>query len=216
VSSRAARRSPRAVALGVSLLLGAALLGACGGDDEAAVDDASEATATAAADGSAGPDAEADAEATDAADERDTEETTTTESAGGGDLVGTWVADAGDLLAANTANLGGVPGMDCSGPITLEFAPDGGFAQRGDASCSIGGMTASLNIETTGRYQTSGGTLTVTESSTTGTMEVGGASQPADVGFGEGEGTYEVRGDTLTVTFSDPSVGTVTQTYQRS
>jgi hypothetical protein len=46
-------------------------------------------------------------------------------------------------------------------------------------------------------------------------MEAGGMSQPADAGFGEGEAAYEVDGDTLTVTFTDPSVGTVTQTYQR-
>ena len=55
------------------------------------------------------------------------------DGATGGDLVGTWTADAAELLAANTANLGGAGAVSCSGPVTLDLAQDGTFTHTGDA-----------------------------------------------------------------------------------
>lgn len=195
-------RSRRAIALVLAAALSVAWLGACSSDDGDATDaDPAEETTTSVAEGP-GPDDE-------------TTTTATVPETTGGDLVGTWEAEAGELLAANTANLGGAPDIDCEGTITLEFGDDGSFSQQGEATCSTAGISASLNIETVGRYETSDGTLTITEAETLGTMEAGGMSQPAEAGFGVGEAAYEVDGDTLSVTFTDPSVGTVTQTYQR-
>lgn len=199
-------RRASSLALVASLLL----VGACSSDDDdAASDEATEEPA--------------DATTTTAADEseEDGEATTTTAAdlpeTAGGDLAGTWVIDASDLFAANTANVGDTGGISCSGPIRLEFGDDGSFAQRGEATCEANGFSSTMTLESTGRYTTDGGTLTITDLESTTTMEVDGVTQPAGDGteFELNEAVYEVNGDTLTITFTNPSVGTVSQVYQR-
>jgi hypothetical protein len=107
--------------------------------------------------------------------------------------------------------------VTCSGPIRLEFGEDGSFAQRGEATCEGGGFANTVTLESTGRYTTEGGTMTITDLESTSTIEVNGTTQPAGEGteFQLNEAAYEVDGDTLTITFTNPSVGTVTQVYQR-
>jgi hypothetical protein len=187
------------------------VLGACSSDDEGTSSDdpteePADATTTTEADES-----EEDGDATTTTEAPDLPET------GGGDIVGTWVIDASELFAANTANVGDTGSLSCSGPVRLEFGEDGSFAQRGEASCTAGGFTTTLTLETTGRYATDGGTITVSDLQSQSSMEVEGMTQAADdvSGFAAGQAAYEVDGDTLTITFTNPSVGTVSQTYQR-
>lgn len=202
-------RRASALALVASLLF----VGACsGGDDDGAASDEpaeepADTTTTTAAD-----EPEEDGDAPSPVTAPELPET------GGGDLVGTWAIDASDLFAANTANVGDTSGISCSGPIRLEFGDDGSFAQRGEATCEANGFVSTLMLETTGRYATDGGTLTLSDLESTSTMEVDGRSQPAGEGTGleDGEAAYEVEGDTLTITYTNPSVGTISQVYQRS
>ena len=144
----------------------------------------------------------------------DTEDTTTTaadEATADGDLVGTWTADAGDLIAANTANLGGPGGLSCSGPVTLELGEDGTYSHTGDVTCSAtGGPSVSGAITSTGRWATDGTTITLSETETTTAID--GIPQLV----GDGSATYAIEGDDLLVTFTIDPVGEVTQTYTRA
>lgn len=133
--------------------------------------------------------------------------TTTTTAAPGEPLVGSWTADAGDILGANTANVGGPGGLTCSGPITMTFSEGGTFERGGSVSCSVAGTSQSGAVASGGRYRADGSTLTVSSFASSG-------STPD--AFGDGTAAYEIGGDTLTITFTDTAVGTVTQTYQRS
>jgi len=140
----------------------------------------------------------------------------TTAPAGGGSIEGTWVADAGEILEANTANVGGIGGAECSGTITMTFTADR-YERGGTLSCSIaGGPTGTATVETSGSYSTEGDVLTVSDTTSSGTIDVAGISIPFPDAFGDGSGTYEVSGDELRITFEDPSVGSVTQIYRRS
>ena len=143
------------------------------------------------------------------------EETTTT--APGGDLVGTWIAGAQDIINANTANLGGVAAMECSGALLLTFGDDSGFTNTGDISCNVGGVAAVGSVTSTGKWAvTEPGLVAISETVTTGGVEMGGVSLPAPTGVGDGVFEYSVDGDTLQLSFTDPSVGTVTQSWVRA
>jgi len=132
----------------------------------------------------------------------------------GGDLVGTWVADASELLAANTANLGGTPGLDCSGTITMTFHPDT-FERAGTVTCTVGAMSVAGTAGSTGAWSADGDTLSVSDTVTSGSIDVAGTPMPFPDAWGDGEGTWSVEGEVLQVTFIDPAVGNVTQTYRR-
>lgn len=195
----------------VALLAAFALtLASCGSSSDDAGDDGGSATTEAADEGGGGDD-----EATTTA----AEDTTTTEdggeAGGGGDLVGTWTADANDILGANTANLGGVT-FECTGPITLEFGDDGAFSQTGTSTCTVQGQSGTAEFNATGTYEASDGTITVTDVTNEGTMTMMGVAQPMEGGFGGGEAEYTLEGDTLSITFTEETVGTVTQVYTRS
>lgn len=139
----------------------------------------------------------------------------TTVPASGG-LEGSWVADASDILAANTANVGGTGGLSCSGPITMTFTGEGTYDRSGTVTCAVGGMTASGTISTAGSYAVDGGQLVVTGTISGGRMALGGTEIPTPDSFGDGTADFDLSGDTLTITFTDTSVGTVTQTYERA
>lgn len=194
----------------VALLAAFALtLASCGSSSDDAGDEGEPATTEAAGDGGG----EADETTTTAADETTTSEAE--DGGGGGDLVGTWTAQAGDILGANTANLGGVS-FECTGPITLEFGEDGSFSQTGTSTCTVQGQSGTAEFNATGSYEASGGTITVTDVTNEGSMTMMGVSQPMEGGFGGGEAQYTVEGDTLSITFTEETVGTVTQVYTRS
>ncbi len=140
----------------------------------------------------------------------------TTAPAGGGSIEGTWVADAGEILEANTANVGGTGPAECSGTITMTFTADR-YERDGNLTCAVPGLPPGTAIvETSGSYTTDGDVLTVSDTTSSGTIEVAGISLPFPDAFGDGSGTYEVSGDELRISFEDPSVGSVTQTYRRS
>jgi hypothetical protein len=196
------------LAAGIAAVVALGALAACGGssDGDASTD---EPTTTAAAD---------DATTTAAPDEEAEETTTTSEAAepeGGGDLTGTWTADAGDILGVNTANLGGTA-VECTGPVTLEFREDGTFSQQSEATCTLAGQSGTATIASSGAYEASGGTLTVRDAESSGTFSILGQTQEVPAGLSDGEASYEVDGDTLSITFTEATVGTVTQTYTRA
>jgi hypothetical protein len=186
----------------VVIALGAALVASgCGGDDAAETTTTADATTT--------------TEVT-----TTTEATTTTgggDAAGSSELDGSWVADAGDLLAANTANVGGTGGLTCTGEITMTFA-DGKLERSGDVSCSAPGspISAEGSIVTTGDYAVDGDVLTITGTSSTGRASLAGTEIPTPDSWGDGEATFRIEGDTLTIEFTETAVGAVTQTYTRS
>lgn len=132
-----------------------------------------------------------------------------------GSLVGSWTADAGDILAANTVNLGGAGALVCEGPIVMTFNVDGTFDRSGEVSCTIAGMSAVGTIVSVGNWEDTGTTLIISGSSTSGTMTMGGTVIPLADSFGDGTGDYSIVGDTLSVTFTIDPVGAVTQIYTR-
>jgi hypothetical protein len=213
-----ARRSRRLAGALFVASLGLVVLAGCGSDDdeigesstttEASADDT---TTTALGGDGDGED--------DGSDDGGDDTTTTSEAAeGGGDIVGTWTADAAAILGANTANLGGAGGLDCTGPVTLDFKANGTFSHTATATCSAaGGMSATATIDSSGSYEVTGDQLQVVAAVNNGSMEVAGTVQEVPIGLTEGQAVdFAVDGDTLTFTFTDASVGTVTQTYTRS
>ena len=128
-----------------------------------------------------------------------------------GDLVGTWTADAGDLLAANTANFGGTSTLTCSGPVTMVLSDDGTFTHGGEVTCGVaGGPSATGTVTTTGSWQADG--TKVTLSGATSTSDLDGMTGLV----GDGSADYVVEGDQLTVTFTIDPVGEVSQVYTRA
>ncbi|MFN8018448.1 MAG: hypothetical protein U0P45_10020 [Acidimicrobiales bacterium] len=122
-------------ALAAVLAASAILVAACGASGGSESSDGGGATTTAASDGGATTTTAAPRTTTTAA------ATTTTAAAEGGDLVGTWTADAQSILGANLANLGGNAGLACSGPVTLTFNDDGTFTHKSQATCSRGSIS---------------------------------------------------------------------------
>lgn len=204
-------RRPTAAALAAVLALGLGALAGCGGSsgsDGTGSGSGSDTTVTSEGATTAAP----SGDTTTAPDEATT---TAAEADGGGDLVGTWTADAGDIFGANTANLGGTS-IDCSGPVNLEFRDDGTFSQSSTATCSIQSISGTATIDSTGSWTTDGDQIVISGSTSDGTMEIMGQTQPVEAGMSDGTATYEVDGDTLSITFTEATVGTVTQVYQRA
>lgn len=187
--------------------ISAVALVACGGDDG---EESSDSTTTEAP------------STTEATSTTTADETTTT--VGGGDsgessdLEGSWVADADDLIGANTANLGGAAGLACTGDVTMTFSNDGTLQRSGELSCSVAGspIAAEGEVDTTGDYAVEGDTVTISNTQNNGRASLGGQSIPTPDSWGDGEATFQIDGDTLTLTFTATAVGQVTQTYTRS
>lgn len=138
-----------------------------------------------------------------------------TDPATGGDLVGSWTADASDILAANTVNVGGAGAVLCNGPLVMTFSDDGSFDRSGTITCAIADMSFTGTLSSVGRWEATGSTLIISETTTSGTMLLGGVEMPVPDSFGDGTGVYSVAGDTLTITFTIAPVGTVVQIYGR-
>jgi len=137
--------------------------------------------------------------------------TTTAAQEGSAALEGTWVADANDLLAAATANVGGTGGSTCSGQVAMTF--DATTLRRtGEITCGSGNVT----IDTSSTYSVDGDKLSVSATTNRGRMTVRGVAVPAPDSWGDGTALYKVEGDVLTITFTESSVGTVTSKYTRA
>jgi ABC-type glycerol-3-phosphate transport system substrate-binding protein len=128
-------------------------------------------------------------------------------AAAGGDIVGQWIADAGDVLRTLTAPFGGEP-PDCSGPYVLIFGPDGSWASDIDLTCAIGDLNANGEIGAVGRYTTDGTTLQILDAAPSGALTVAGTPVPIDLeGFFAGysvPATYTIERDTLTMDLTTP------------
>lgn len=134
-------------------------------------------------------------------------------------LAGVWRAKAQDILAANLANLGGMP-MVCDGEIVMNLDADGSFSRGGSMECIIDGvMTSGQVLNSSGTWDATASTLSVTVTKSDGYAESTGpdgrVSRVALPDRGYSEADYMVNATTLTITFTDPSVGTVTQVYTR-
>lgn len=137
-----------------------------------------------------------------------TASTSNTSPPAGSDVVGTWRANAANILGANTANVGGAGGLTCNGPITMTFEGDGTFHRHGRVTCSVQGTSKSGAISTTGNYTTSGDQITFS-----GVRA--GTTSPVPDSFGDATAQYSISGSTLSIVFTNSSVGQVTQEYSR-
>lgn len=151
----------------------------------------------------------------------DTTSTTTSTLVGSRNtLSGRWIASADSILSANLANLGGVQGMKCDGEIVMTLGDDGDFLRAGEVSCSIDGyVITGQTISSEGTWTATAETIDVVISRNDSYSESpSGAGTPMRFPIpdqGLTGATYEVSATTLTITFTDASVGTVTQTYSR-
>lgn len=134
-------------------------------------------------------------------------------------LAGEWRAKAQDILASNLANLGGLP-IACDGEIVMNLSADGSFTRGGSMMCAINSVkTSGQVVNSSGRWEATDDTLTVTVTKSDGYAESIGPDGTMtriplpDSGYSSA--VYEVTATTLTITFTDPSVGTVTQVYKR-
>lgn len=145
--------------------------------------------------------------------------TTTTLIPAGNTLAGEWRAKAEDILAANLANLGGLP-MACTGDVVMYLNADGSFGREGSMACSIDEVEVlGQVVNSSGKWEATSDTITVTITKNDGYAESLGPSGKSmrmplpDSGFSSAD--YEVTATILTITFTEPSVGTVTQVYTR-
>lgn len=134
-------------------------------------------------------------------------------------LAGEWRAKAADILSANLANLGGMP-MACIGDIVMNLNDDGTFTRGGSMACSIDGVKIfGQLVNSSGTWDATSDTLTVTVTNSDGYAEsIGPDGKAMRVPLPDGGWSsvdYEVTATTLTITFTEPSVGTVTQVYTR-
>jgi hypothetical protein len=135
----------------------------------------------------------------------------------GAQLVGSWTVDASETLANNLANLGGVPaGLTCGGPINITFFADGLVTRTGEVVCSVEGLSGTGSITSTAAYIADGSTLVFTQAENEFIISVAGTDIPITDAWRDGGSTYAVDGDVLSITFTDPAVGTVTTRYTRT
>jgi hypothetical protein len=126
------------------------------------------------------------------------------------------VADAGAVIAANTANVGGAGGISCTGPLTLTFTGSQ-VSLRGEYSCTApGGLTGTGSVTSAGQYRVSGSTLVVTGASTNAVVRIAGTEVPIGLGLNDGETQFAVSGNQLKLTFTAAAIGTVTNVYTRT
>lgn len=131
-------------------------------------------------------------------------------------LVGVWQADASELFAANLAGLGSVA-ITCSGTLQLRFEASGAFDEGGDPVCTGPSMSGTGTLVTTGAYSSTDAQITFSSVTTSGGVTVvmdGGPSFTLPLStLGNGTASYSVSGNVLSITFTDASVGTVTQRW---
>lgn len=97
-------------------------------------------------------------------------------------------------------------GLSCTGQIRMTFTDSGTFSRSGAVRCTVGSTTRRGGVASAGRYSTNGDQLVIEGTRSTGTTPDS---------WGDATATYAVTGDTLTIQFTQGSVGTITQTYQR-
>ena len=146
--------------------------------------------------------------------------TTTTLVPARNTLAGVWTAPAEDILSANLANLGGMPGMTCTGDIVMNLNSDGTFTRGGSMACTIDDVPFLGQVmNSSGTWDADADTLTVTVTQNDGYAEsIGPDGKMTRVALPDGgysSASYRVTATTLTITFTEPSVGTVTQVYTR-
>ena len=192
------------------LILGTLVVGACSDDDSsgASTSDAVATTSTAAESPTATDSGSSDTTAPSDTTPETTEPSTSPAPAGGGDLVGQWVADTGEILAVLTEPFGG-GAPACTGPYVITFADDGSFAASIDATCVVGEIEAVGDLGITASYSTDGTTLQVSDSVGEGTMTAGGVAVPLPIADGLAEALgppaqYTIVGDVLSLTFTSP------------
>lgn len=192
-----------------------AMLSGCGSDDTPAEAPAETTDETALADGGT----TTPAPTSTSASTTTPDDTPATSSPEGleSELLGTWTASAADILSANTANLGGAGMTACDGEISMTFNDGGTLSRAGNVACSIGAVRADGTISTTADYDVDApGSLTIRNTVTLGIATLGGREIPFPDAFGDSSARFRVEGDVLSIEFTNPAVGSVTQQYTRS
>ncbi len=214
------RTSTRRVALLMSVLAVGLVAPACQDDDGAAVGS----TTTTTIAGGAGSAVHADAGAAsttsmpdDAADVVTTPvsgaaDMTTTTAGAPSRLEGSWRASITELLGAGGAGEGG---LNCSGSVTYSFHA-GVTTTTGGGSCAMGPMNGTVTYDARADYRVEGDRLIITNTSDGSRLMLGGAAVPG-VGsiFGNGTLLFSINGDELTISRTDPDLGTLAQTLHR-
>jgi hypothetical protein len=194
-----------------ALIVGTMVIGACSDDDSSGTstdstpssEPATTESSTTVASGAT------DTDASDTTEPPDTASATTEPSTtAGGDLVGQWVADTGEILTVLTEPFGG-GAPACTGPYVITFGDDGSFTAGIDATCVVGDIEATGELGITGSYTTDGSTLQVVDTLGEGTMTAGGVAVPLPIvdGLAEAFGPpaqYAIVGDVLSLTFTSP------------
>ena len=207
------RTRPRRTGVAASIVALAVIgLGACsssGGSDTASSTTAPAGVTTTATSGSGASTTTAPAATT-------TAPATTSTAPAGPSLVGTWTADAHDLLAANTANVHVPTAVDCNGPVNLTFGPRGRFVQTGTATCTVRGRSGVATYDSAGRWVLNGNRLTIAGVTSHSRITILGTTVPLGGGLFAGGADVSTSGTTLTITYTGPEVGTIVQTYTRA
>lgn len=217
------RTSTRRVALLMCVLAVGLVAPACQDDDGAAVGSATTTTiaggAGSAADVAAGV-ASTTSMPVDAADAADAVATpvsgaadmTTTTAGVPSRLEGSWRASITELLGAGGAGEGG---LNCSGSVTYSFHA-GVTSTTGGGSCAMGPMNGTITYDARANYRVEGDRLIITNTSDGSRLMLGGTAVPG-VGsiFGNGTLLFSINGDELTVSRTDPDLGTLAQTLHR-
>lgn len=139
-----------------------------------------------------------------------------------GALVGDWQQDVGTLLAAlGPPPEAGAPATpDCTGPVTLHFAPGSAFRYSLDGTCTAGGGSVGVSTGFQGTYTDDGAQLSVPGASTRTRVVVDGAVAPTEeldawVRRLQQPGPYTVAGDTLTYSYTTPAGRAVPLVFER-
>lgn len=111
--------------------------------------------------------------------------------------------------------------MVCDGEIVMNLIADGSFSRKGSMMCTIDGVMMNGQIvNSSGTWEATASTLSVTVTKNDGYAEVSGGPGGKvtrvalpDNGFSAAD--YTVNATTLTIPFTDPSVGTISQVYTR-
>jgi hypothetical protein len=203
-------RKPAAVASPLALVAALLLAGCGSGGDSGDASATASATASGSPSGTPSTDAASPSPAVTPTDDEDTA------AADGAALAGEWATTARAIFEANTANLGGANGLRCSGPVRLTLAAGGDLTYDVRARCTLRGRSGTGRLHTTARWSATGDQIQIRGSRSEGTITLdGGVTVPMPTVFENGTATWAIAGDTLTIEFTDPSVGTVAHRFTR-
>lgn len=131
------------------------------------------------------------------------------------DIEGGWLSDAQTILEANTANVE-PPDVDCDGLIEIKFTA-GKLSQSGEVDCSFADSPVTVHglIDVLADYRVDGDRLMISGSVNNTQLSIGAIPGSVLTFIGDGEATWSVEHEVLTIEFDSPAAGHITQTWLR-